>query len=111
MVLADWGVSAFLVAMLWRLTRGYLAGEIFTAEAAFRLRAVAFAGFAATIADIVARPAQYALLSTDLLGKVPLYGWLHPQDLLYAIISGFLLGLAVIFRTAAEIAEDNAHIV
>ncbi len=110
-VLADWGVSAFLVAMLWRLTRGYLAGEIFTAEAAFRLRAVAFAGFAATIADIVARPAQYALLSTDLLGKVPLYGWLHPQDLLYAIISGFLLGLAVIFRTAAEIAEDNAHIV
>ncbi|MGD0187542.1 MAG: hypothetical protein ABSC25_20145 [Roseiarcus sp.] len=110
-VLADWSVSAILVAMLWRLTRGYLAGEIFTAQAAFRLRAVAFAGFAATIADIVARPVQFALLSPDLPSKVPLYGYLNPQDLLYAIISGFLLGLAIIFRTAAEIADDNAQIV
>ncbi len=110
-VLVDWSVTLLLVMTVWRLTRGYLAGEIFTAAAAARLRAVGLVGFLAIGVDIVARPIQYMLLSPDLPGKLPLYAWLQPQDLLYAIICGFLLELAVIFGSAAEIAEDNAQFV
>ena len=110
-VLVDWSVTVLLVLAVWRLTRGYLGGEFFAADAARRLRAVGLVGFLVIGVDIGARPLQYMLLSPDLPGRLPLYAWLQPQDLLYAIICGFLLALAVIFGSAAEIAEDNAQFV
>jgi len=103
--------SAVLVAFIWRLVRIYLDGQVFTVEAAARLRGVALAGFFATGVDIVVRPIAVMLVSADLFTKLPLYGWFSPQDLLYFLICGFLLALAVIFKTAAEIADDHARIV
>jgi uncharacterized membrane protein len=103
--------SAVMVYFLWRLTQCYLDGRVFTVEAARNLRRVALAGFAATAVGVLARPIQVWLISVDLFGKLPLYAWLQPPDLLYLLICGFLLALAVIFEAAAEIAEDSASIV
>jgi len=109
--LADWFVAAGLVWMVWRLTRGHLAGEVITAGAAKRLKAVAYARFAATGVDILVRPIVYARLSPSLFGKLPPVAGLHPSDLLYAIICSFRLGLAVILGAAAEIADDQTRFV
>ncbi len=75
------------------------------------MRAVAFAGFAAALIDIIVRPIGAAMLAFDLLSKVPLYGWFNPVDLFYLLVSGFVLALGTIFRTAARMADDHAQIV
>jgi hypothetical protein len=110
-MIVDLGAVAWLVSTIWRLMQGYIDGQIFTVAASQKLRAVAVAGFLATAVDIVMRIASVALVSTALLAKLPAWRWLDPQHLLYALICGFLLALAAIFKTAAEIVEDNAQIV
>jgi hypothetical protein len=109
--LASWSVSTILVFYIWRLARAYLDGHVFTVEAAERLRAVALAGVAAWVADLLARPPGAALISTALLKQDPLHQWFHPLDLLHFMFFGFLFGLSVVFRTAAEIASENAQFV
>lgn len=111
LVLASWLPSAALVIFIWRLARIYLDGRVFTVEAAARLRSVALAGFFAAGVVILTRPFTVALISSDLMAKLPLQFWLNPNDLLYFLISGFLLALAVIFKTAAEIADEHARFV
>jgi len=103
--LASWAATAALVATVWRMTQTFIDGRYFTLEAARRLRLVALTGFAATLIDIVARPIGTAILSSELLAKLPFYVWLRPQDLLYALICGFFLALASIF---AEASAPNA---
>jgi len=103
--------AAVFVFYLWRLARVYLDGRVFTLEAAARMREMALAGLAAALVDIVVRPIGSAILSVELLNKVPFYHWFNPTDLLYLLISGFIFALGTIFRSAAKIAEDNARIV
>jgi len=110
-VVAIAAVAAVMVYFVWRLTRSYLDGRVFTVEAAGQLRKVALAGFAAVAAGVIGRPIQVAMISTSMFGKLPFYAWFGPPDLLYLVICGFLLALSVIFEAAAEIAEDNAKIV
>lgn len=104
-------VIAYALRQLWRLMRGYLDGDIFSTGAAHRLRMLALAGLAAAATDFIARPLQVALMSTELIAKLPFWMLLSPNDLLYALIFGFLLALATIFKVAAELAEENAQIV
>ena len=103
--------SAFMVWRLQLLMRGYLEGDIFSVDASDRLRAVALAGFAAAAAGAIARPLQVVLLSPALLTKFQIWQWASPNSLLYAMICGFLLALAAIFRAGAEIAEENRQFV
>lgn len=109
--LASWSVSTILVVCIWRLARVYLEGHVFTIEAAGRLRAVALAGAAAWVVDLLARPLGAALISSALLRQEPLHQWFHPLDLLHFMFFGFLFALSVVFRTAAEIASENAQFV
>jgi hypothetical protein len=110
-VVAGWGFIAALAIAVWRLMGGYLQGEIFTVEAAGRLRSVALTGFATATAAIVIKAVSLALMSPAILAKAPLHTWLGPIDLLHFLMCGFLLALAAIFRTAAEIAEEYSQFV
>ncbi len=101
--LVSWSATAALVVAIWRLAQTFIDGRFFTGEAAERLRVVALTGFAATAIDIVARFVGTATLSGELLSKIPLYYWLHPQDLLYLLICGFFLALSSIFAEAGVI--------
>lgn len=110
-IVAIASVAAVMVYFLWRLTRSYLDGRVFSVEAAGHLRRVALAGFATVAAGVAGRPIQVAMISSSLFAKLPFYAWFGPPDLLYLVICGFLLALGVIFEAAAEIAEDHAKIV
>ena len=103
--------TAYFVVALWRLLQGYRDGDIFTIAAAEKLRALGVAGLVATAVDVLTQFTQLATLSLQLLGNVPFWNWLPPTDLLYALLCGFILALAAIFRTAAEIADDHSQIV
>jgi len=106
-ILVDWLCATTIGIAAWRLTSTYLRGEIFSEHAAQRLRRLGQAALLATVADIVLRPVfQYLLSPALLIGKSPLAFFL-PQDLLYLLISGFILSLAHIFRVAAEINAEN----
>lgn len=109
--LVDHGfVVAFAVAV-WRLMGGYLRGDIFSAAAADRLRAVALFGFAAIAASIFLGIVSAALLTTAIFAKAPLWSWVGPTHLFYAVCCAFFLALSAIFKAAAEIADEYAQIV
>ncbi|MFM9616182.1 hypothetical protein ACKI18_47010, partial [Streptomyces niveiscabiei] len=54
--LVIWSLTAFTCYGVWRLFTGYLAGSIFTREAALWLRRIALFGLCAQGADILVRP-------------------------------------------------------
>jgi hypothetical protein len=110
LLLAAWAVAALLCWRIWQLFGSYLQGRIFTVDAALRMRALALAGFAATLADMAVRPLQFLVLLGHLPERIG-FGYPVPHDLLHLLISGFVFALATIFKTAAEIAEDHAQIV
>lgn len=111
LIIAVYAAAAFMVYRLWLLMQGYLDGDIFSVEAAGRLRRVALSGFAATAANVILPPLQLALMSTALFSKIPLWRLVAPDNLLYALLCGFFLALSAIFRAAAEIADEHAQFV
>lgn len=111
LVFVDWAVAALMVAALWRLFRAYLAGHVFTVDAAVWLRRVGSLGLLATAIDILTRP----LVALIFLGHLDTGHWgaffLAPRDMLHVIFAVFVLSLAHIFKAAAELADDHAQIV
>jgi hypothetical protein len=111
LVLADLAVAATVAFCIWRLFGTYLAGRVFTTDAALWLRRTGVAAIAAVVIDVLLRLLIVSLLSGQFI-LVPARGFfVLPQDLLHLIFGLFLLALAHIFKAAAEMAEDHAQIV
>jgi hypothetical protein len=111
LVLADLAVAATVAFCIWRLFGTYLAGRVFTIDAALWLRRTGVAAIAAVVIDVLLRLLIVRLLSGQFI-LVPARGFfVLPQDLLHLIFGLFLLALAHIFKAAAEMAEDHAQIV
>jgi hypothetical protein len=110
--LVDLAVSAVVAACLWRLASTYLAGRVFTVDAAWWLRRTGIAGFAAIAVDIVARLVVASILTGQFV-PMPTRGFIYfmPQDVLHLIFAAFVFALAYIFQAAAELADDHAQIV
>jgi hypothetical protein len=109
--LADLALVAVIVACIWRLFGTYLAGRVFTIDAALWLRRTGAVIIAAVAFDLVARVVIASLFADRLVlmgARGPL---VLPQDLLHLIFALFLLALAHIFKAAAEMADDHAQIV
>ncbi|MCE1236218.1 MAG: DUF2975 domain-containing protein [Hyphomicrobiales bacterium] len=97
---------------LWRLFSGFLAGRVFTLDAALTLRRLSLFGLAAVAIDLVSRPALSGLMSIHMPpGSRYLAFFFQPHDLLDLMFLGGLLALAQVFKVAAELAEDHAAIV
>ena len=111
-VMVSLAVGAIVVVCIWRLATTYLAGRVFTVDAALWLRRTGFAAISATIVDVLMRVVAASILVGQFVPISPRgYYYLLPQDLLHVIFAGFLLSLAHIFKAAAEMAEDQAQIV
>jgi hypothetical protein len=111
-VLADLAVAAVVAACLWRLASTYLAGRVFTVDAALWLRRTGIAGFTAIAADIVGRIAIASILTGQFVPTSARgFFYVMPQDLLHMIFAAFVFALAYIFKAAAELADDHAQIV
>ena len=110
-VVASIGMAAVIVFCVWQLFGTYLAGRVFTVDAALWLRRTGFVIMAAVAFAVLARVLVASVFAGRLV-VIGVYGPLVvPQDLLHLIFALFLLALAHIFNAAAEIADDHAQIV
>jgi len=100
-----------VVICLWRLAGTYLAGRVFTVDAALWLRRTGIAGLVAIFVSLVARAVVASIMVGQPLLLLPRGSFVLPQDLLHSIFAIFVLALAHIFKAAAEMAEDHAQIV
>jgi hypothetical protein len=111
LVAADIAMVAVIVFCIWQLFTTYLAGRVFTIDAALWLRRTGIVIIAAVVVDVLFR----VLISSLFAGKLVIFGaygpLVLPQDLLHLIFALFLLALAHIFKSAAEMADDHAQIV
>jgi hypothetical protein len=103
----------FVIAFcLWRLAGTYLAGRVFTVDAALWLRRTAIAGLAGIIVSVIARVVVASILTGRWVPMSPLgFFYILPQDVLHLTFVIFILALAHIFKAAAEMADDQAQIV
>jgi len=112
--IAAWIPGAAISYCVWRLFGGYLHGRIFTADAATWVERVGIAGLTTVAVGIVARRLEWLILTShsDLsLSTRLLTQFLVPGDLLGVLFSLFVLAVGHVFKTAVEIADDNAGIV
>jgi hypothetical protein len=105
-------IGAAVVVCIWRLTGTYLAGHVFTVDAALWLRRTGLVGISAVVVSVLMR----IVIASILVGRfMPIsprgYYYLLPQDLLHVIFAVFVFALAHIFKAAAEMAQDQAEIV
>jgi len=106
-----WACTASIGVAAWNLMSTYLRGEIFSEAAAVKLKRLGQAALFATVVSIALRPLLYLVMSQSLLSTVPLSAYFMPQDLLYLLISIFILSLAQIYHAAAEINAENESFV
>jgi len=107
----DWAAATLIGFAGWRLMTGYLNGDIFSETAAVSLKRLGQAALIATFTDIIARPLSTWIMSATHFYSVPAWQFLMPQDLLYIVIGFFIIGLARIFRVAAEINAENKQFI
>lgn len=107
-----WLLVAACVYSAWRLFSGFLAGRIFTLDAAIWLRRTALLGLAAQIADVLTRPFVTGIMTLHLpRGERQLAIGFNQVDLVLLMFLAALVALAHIFKTAAAIAADNEGII
>lgn len=107
-----WTLLAAACFSGWRLFSAYLAGRIFTPDAAAWLRRLALFGLVAALVDIAARPLTSLILTAHKgAGQHVVSVFFRPEDLSTLLLLATLLSLAHIQKTATDIADENAQIV
>jgi hypothetical protein len=110
-----WAFDAAIAYCVWRLTGSYLAGRIFTVEAAVWMRRIGVTGLIAVLSIVAWRRASLFIFTIHAhvpVAKMLLFGQLlTPTDLMRLLFCLFLIALAHIFKAAAELADDHAGIV
>lgn len=107
-----WIFVALACLHLWRLFSAFLAGRVFTTQAAGHLRCMAIFGLAAEGADMVSRPLISMIVTAHMpTGSRMVSVFFQPPDLLNVMFLVGFLALGHVFTAAAEIAEDHAAIV
>lgn len=107
-----WAFTAAACYSAWRLFSGYLAGRIFTPDAALWLRRVGVFGLTAQLGDMVTRPLVIMIASARLPAGSRMLGFFtNPVDLLNILFLTGFIALAHVFRAATEIADEHAQIV
>jgi len=110
-VATDVVFAAAVAVCLWKLASTYLAGRVFTVDAAVWLWRAGIAGLIAIAADIVARITIASIFTGHFTYSFARGLLILPEDLLHFIFAIFVLALAHIFKAAAEMADDHAQIV
>ncbi len=109
-----WIPSAAVAYCIWRLFGAYLDGRIFTTDAAAWMQRIGIAGLITVAVGIIARRIDWLILTSHSelsLGTRFFTQVAVPTDLLGVLFSLFVLAIGHVFRTAVEIADDNAGIV
>src|SRR5262249_38729758 len=102
------------VYCIWRLCGAYLAGRIFTGDAAAWLQRIGIAGLIAELVGVTARRIAWLIVTSnaELSFNTRLFTQVFvPGDLLNVLFCLFVLAIGRILWTAVQIADDNASIV
>jgi len=111
-VMVAMAVIVVIAYCLWRLAGTYLAGRVFTVDAALWLRRTGIAGLAGLIVSVIARVVVASIITGRWVPMSPLgFFYILPQDVLHLVFVIFVLALAHIFKAAAEMADDQAQII
>lgn len=104
-----WLLLLLTVVSIWKLLGGFLRGSIFTVGAARNLQGVGLFGAATVVAGVATLPIMALVVSSHVPSPVSLHAanFLEPQALLHLTFCLMIVALAHVFRTAAELAEDN----
>lgn len=109
---ADLLMLACLCWNIWRLFGRYLAGAIFTLQSAALLQRIGILGLATIAFDFATRSVTVYVMASHLGGAADLrHVLLRVDDVLYVLVSLFLVALGMIYRSAAELADEHAQIV
>jgi hypothetical protein len=114
LILVIWSFAAIACLSMWRLFSGFLAGRIFTIDAALHLRRVGMFGAISQLLDIVTRPLMSVILTLHFpAGEKSrvVSVFFRPEDLVLLLLLFALLALAHIQKSAAEIAGEHAQFV
>jgi len=109
--LVVWVFAAVICFCLWRVFSLYLQGGVFSAEAALWLRRAGFIGLCTVLLDVVMRSAVILAIASHLPFEQSHHGYIRLEDLLNVIFLLMLIAIAHIFKTAADIAGENAQFV
>ena len=108
----DWLVLAWLCWHIWRLFGRYLAGDIFTSASAALLKRIGLLGLLTVVVDFALRPVGIFIMGAHLADRsAARHAFVRTEDVLYILISLVIVALGVIYRSAAEIADENAQII
>ena len=110
-IVLDVALAWLVVVFIWRLFGHYLRADIFTHAAVDEMWSCGWAGVAAVVGDIIARPAVAYALTQHLSGSQRHHFWTAPEDLLHFMLALFVVTLAFIFRAGVEIADENRQII
>ncbi|CAN2535186.1 hypothetical+protein [Methylocapsa aurea] len=109
--LALWVFVAVICFCLWRVFSLYLSGGVFSAEAALWLRRAGVIGLTSIFLDVALRSAIILAIASHLPFEQSHHGYIRLEDLLNIIFTLMLVAIAHIFKTAADIAGENAQFV
>ncbi|MBG0809756.1 DUF2975 domain-containing protein [Methylosinus sp. H3A] len=109
--LVVWVFTAVICFCLWRVFSLYLQGGVFSAEAALWLRRAGVIGLVTIVLDVAMRSAVILAIASHLPAEQNHHGYIRLEDLLNVIFLLMLIAIAHIFKTAAEIAGENAQFV
>lgn len=111
--LINWLFLLGVVVAVWRLFGGFLNGSIFTIDAARRLRSVGTVGIATVIVGFFCQPIKAMIVTSHLPVKPEFANMLvfDPAFLLNFTFCAMLIALAHVFKSASELASDNAGII
>jgi len=110
-IVLDLAFAWLVVVFVWRLFGHYLRADIFSHPAVDEMWRCGWAGIAAVVGDIIARPALAYALTQHLSSSQRHHFWTAPDDLLHLVLALFVVALAFIFRAGVEIADENRLIV
>jgi len=107
-----WATLAILCLLVWRLFGRYLRGEIFTRNSAALLQRIGFMGLFVVVFDFAMRPVTVYIMGLHLADRsAARHAFVRTDDVLYILIALVFVALGVIYKSAAEIADEHAQIV
>lgn len=111
LALVVWIFTALICFCLWRVFSLYLQGGVFSAEAALWLRRASFIGLFTIFLDVAMRSAIILTIASHISLGQRHHGYIRLEDLINLIFMLTLIAVAHIFKTAADIAGENAQFV
>ncbi len=108
-----WLLLIGTIVGVWRLFGGFLKGSIFTVDAARRLRAIGLFGIATIAVGLACQPLKAMIVTAHLTNKPAFTDMLFfdAASLLNFTFCAMLIALAHVFKSASELASDNAGII